>query len=121
MPEATTVEPSARQSVPILLHSNRGDAGTDDGGEAVPIARGRYARCDLRHTYTLSIARAIVTSAHIVLSSRVSNKLQSTCLRAQTIHRVRHTRHISLSRHSSQLQSAVPDSSKNTQHAISRV
>ena len=41
MPDATTVEPSARQSVPILLHSNRGEAGTDDDGEAVTIARGR--------------------------------------------------------------------------------
>ena len=29
-----TVGPSASQSVPILLHSNRGDAGTEEGGDA---------------------------------------------------------------------------------------
>lgn len=46
MPEAIRVEPSASQSVPILLHSKTGDAGTDEGGEmgapasSIPVRKG---------------------------------------------------------------------------------
>ena len=38
MPEAIRVEPSATQSVPILLHSKTGEAGIDVGGEIAPVS-----------------------------------------------------------------------------------
>ena len=38
MPEAIRVEPSATQSVPILLHSKTGEAGTDVGGDGAPVS-----------------------------------------------------------------------------------
>jgi len=47
MPEAMRVEPSASQSVPILLHSKTGDAGTDEGGEMGAPASSIFRRaCD---------------------------------------------------------------------------
>ena len=79
MPDATTVEPSARQSVPILLHSNRGEAGTDDDGEAVTIARGRrlLREVSISNFFLLIVIHDSIHAAVQNPSSHTTQPLQS--------------------------------------------